>query len=163
MAFDLFKTITEFIEPAVDFFTESSADTAGPKGYTRKGGGGGFLDFAKTGLQAYKAMTDDDDDREAFQAVQYKEPQITRYRGRGAQGGLTQGITPVGMRNPDVQTLVRNLMQRNYSNRQMARLQQDYAIRRTIPQGKRTMAVEAARLPSVTEMAPATVRKEAKE
>jgi hypothetical protein len=67
------------------------------------------------------------------------------------------------MRNPDVQTLVRNLMQRNYSNRQMARLQQDYAIRRTIPQGKRTMAVEAARLPSVTEMAPATVRKEAKE
>ena len=159
MAFDLFKTITEFIEPAVEFF-------AGEKEYESGdvvGRSGGFLDFAKTGLQAYKAMTDDDDDREAFQAVQYREPQITRYRGRAAPGGLTQGVTPVGMRNPDVQTLVRNLMQRNYSNRQMARLQQDYAIRRTIPQGKRTMAVEAARLPSVQEMAPATVRKEAKE
>jgi len=162
MAFDLFKTITEFIEPAVDFFTESSADTAGPRGYTRKGGSG-FLDFAKTGLQAYKAMTDDDDDREAFKAAQYKEPQITRYRGRAAPGGLTQGVTPVGMRNPDVQTLVRNLMRRQYSNPHMSRIQQDYAIRRTIPQGKRTMAVEAARLPSVQEMAPATVRKEAKE
>lgn len=161
MAFDLFKTITEFIEPAVEFF-------AGEKEYEHESGAavgrsGGFLDFAKTGLQAYKAMTDDDDDREAFQAVQYREPQITRYRGRAAPGGLTQGVTPVGMRNPDVQTLVRKLMQRNYSNPQMARLQQDYAIRRTIPQGKRTMAVEAARLPSVQEMAPATVRKEAKE
>jgi hypothetical protein len=51
-------------------------------------------------------------------------------------------------------------MQRSYSNAQMSRIQQDYGIRRTSPQGKRTLAVEAARIPSVAEMAPAAVRKE---
>lgn len=158
MAFELFKTITSWVEPAIDFI-------AGEKEYESGdvvGRSGGFLEnIVKPGAKAYMALTEKDDDREAFQAVQYKEPRITRYTGRAARGDLPAGgVTPVGMRNPEIQTLVRNLMQRSYSNAQMSRIQQDYGIRRTSPQGKRTLAVEAARIPSVAEMAPAAVRKE---
>ena len=158
MAFELFKTITSWIEPAIDFI-------AGEKEYESGdvvGRSGGFLEnIVKPGAEAYVAMTGKDDDRETFQAVQYKEPKITRYTGRAARGDLPAGgVMPVGMRSPEIQTLVRNLMQRSYSNAQMSRIQQDYGIRRTSPQGKRTLAVEAARIPSVAEMAPAAVRKE---
>lgn len=158
MAFELFKTISSWIEPAVDFI-------AGEKEYESGdvvGRSGGFLEnIVKPGAKAYVAMTEKGDDREAFQAVQYKEPKITRYTGRAARGDLPAGgIAPVGMRNPEIQTLVRNLMQRQYANPQMSRIQQDFGVRRTIPQGKRTLAVEAARIPSATETTIAAVRKE---
>ena len=152
---DFFKTISSWIEPAIDFIAGEKA----PESYESEVFGasrdrsGGFLGLVKAGASAYNAMQDSKE-KEAFEAVKYQRPKITRYTGRAASAQQSAGITPVGLRK---------FMQRANTNPQLSRLHQQYAVNRTIQQGRRTSGLEPARLPSATKMAPATVRKEATE
>mgnify|MGYP003670920132 FL=1 len=161
---DFFKTISSWIEPAIDFIAGKKA----PESYESEVFGasrdrsGGFLGLVKAGASAYNAMQDSKE-KEALEAVKYQRPEITRYTGRAASAQQSAGITPVGLRNPDMQAAMRKFMQRANTNPQLSRLHQQYAVNRTIQQGRRTSGLEPARLPSATKMAPATVRKEATE
>jgi hypothetical protein len=157
-----FNTVTEYIDPALDFLLGEkeyeSGDVVGPRG-------GGFLsDLVGKGAKAYVAMTDSDDDREAFQAPEYKEPRIRRFTGRAPTSpGQTRATQPLGAADARVQRMLRNLPNRVYANQQMNRLGRDARVSMTRRQGQRTIGLERPALPQVKEMAPAQVRKQAKD
>lgn len=160
---DFLKTISSWIEPAIDFIAgEKAPESYESEVFGESRGSEGFLGLVKAGATAYNAMQDSKE-KEAFEAVKYRRPEITRYTGRAASAQQSAGITPVGLRNPDMQAAMRKFMQRSNTNPQLSRLHQQYAVNRTIQQGRRTSGLEPARLPSATKMAPATVRKEATE
>jgi hypothetical protein len=157
-----FNTVTEYLDPALDFLLGEkeyeSGDVVGPRG-------GGFLsDLVGKGAKAYVAMTDSDDDREAFQAPEYKEPRIRRFTGRAPTSpGQTAAPQILGAADARVQRMLRNLPNRVYANQQMNRLGRDMRVAMNRRQGQRTIGLERPALPQVKEMAPAQVRKQAKD
>lgn len=165
MSFDFFKTITDYIDPVIDFIAGEKVMTSdmAKRGEApeRKGG---FLDFVRGGAEAYVAMTDKDDDKEAFEPVEYKEPRITRFTGRApASPGATPGVRPLGAADARVQKLYNNLRTRQYANADMNRIGQNFRVGMTTRSGRRTVALESAKSPQVKEAAPAAVRKHPQE
>lgn len=161
MAFNFFKTITDYIDPVVDFL-------AGEKEYESGdvvGRSGGFLEkIVKPGAEAYVAMTQKDDDREAFQAPEYTPPKITRFSGRApVSPGQQPAAQVLGATDARVQRMYRNLRNRTYANADMSRISQDLKVAMTKRQGARTLGVEPARVPQAQEAAPAAVRKHEKD
>lgn len=123
---------------------------------------GDIFGFIQKGAKAYTAMTDKDDDREAFQSVQHTAPKITRYSGQAPRAaGLEALRNPVGLRNPDVASALRKFINRTSANPHMGRIQSNIMVNRNIQQGRRTVAIESPKSPRATKVKPATVRKEA--
>lgn len=157
MAFELFKTLSGYVEPAIEFL-------AGEKEYESGdvvGRSGGFLDLVKSGAKAYSAMSQSSEDKEAFQATEYKGPQLKRYSGQAPRGPqLGSAVTPLGLSNPRLQSILKGLADANktYANPDLNRIAKN--VQRNIPQGRRTTSIQTPRLPSAKKLAPATVRKE---
>ena len=157
-----FNTVTDYLDPALDFLLGEkeyeSGDVVGPRS-------GGFLsDLVGKGAKAYVAMTDSDEDREAFQAPEYKEPRIRRFTGRAPTSpGQTPPAQLLGAADPRVQRMLRNLPNRVYANQQMNRLGRDMRVAMNRRQGQRTIGLERPTTPQVKEAAPAQVRKHAKD
>ncbi len=163
--FDFLKTITNYIDPVLDFVLGEDVMTSD---MARRGEGprreGGFLEFAKSGAKAYAAMTDSDEDREAFQATEYKAPKITRFSGRAPiSPGASQAVQPLGASDPRVRNLYNNLQRRSYANADMSRLSQNFRVNLTKRQGTRTIPLEPAKAPQAKEVAPAAIRKHEKD
>lgn len=157
-----FNTVTDYLDPVADFLLGEkeyeSGDVVGPRS-------GGFLsDLVGKGAKAYVAMTDSDEDREAFQAPEYKEPRIRRFTGRAPTSpGQTPPAQLLGAADPRVQRMLRNLPNRVYANQQMNRLGRDMRVAMNRRQGQRTIGLERPTTPQVKEAAPAQVRKHAKD
>jgi len=153
-----FNTVTEYLDPVADFLLGEkeyeSGDVVGPRS-------GGFLsDFVTGGAKAYVAMSDSDEDREAFQAPEYKEPRIRRFTGRAPTSpGQTAAPQILGAADARVQRMLRNLPNRVYANQQMNRLGRDTRVAMNRRQGQRTIGLERPKTPQVKEAAPAQVRK----
>lgn len=166
MSFKFSKVIGDVIDLGADFLMGEEVMTSdrARRGEGPEREGGGFIDFLRGGAEAYKAMTDSDDDKEAFQAVEYEKPSIRRYSGRAqVSGALTTGPGLVGLSDPRVQNMLRNLANRVHANRDMNRLSRDMRVAMNRRQGQRTLGLEAARAPQVKEAAPAAVRKHPEE
>lgn len=157
-----FNTVTDYLDPVADFLLGEkeyeSGDVVGPRS-------GGFLsDLVGKGAKAYVAMTDSDEDREAFQAPEYKEPRIRRFTGRAPTSpGQTPSAQLLGAADPRVQRMLRNLPNRVYANPQMNRLGRDMRVAMNRRQGQRTIGLERPTTPQVKEAAPAQVRKHAQD
>lgn len=157
-----FNTVTDYLDPVADFLLGEkeyeSGDVVGPRS-------GGFLsDLVGKGAKAYVAMTDSDEDREAFQAPEYKEPRIRRFTGRAPTSpGQTPPAQLLGAADPRVQRMLRNLPNRVYANQQMNRLGRDMRVAMNRRQGQRTIGLERPTTPQVKEAAPAQVRKHAQD
>lgn len=121
---------------------------------------GDIFGFIQKGARAYTAMTDRDDDREAFQSAQRTPPKITRYRRQTPRTGLEALRNPVGLRNPDIASALQKFINRTSANPHMGRMQNDIMVSRNIRQGRRTVGLETPKLPTATKAKPATVRKE---
>ena len=163
-----FNTVMSYVEPVADFvlgeevFDYESEAYGVKKGKDRKGG---FLsDLFKAGSKAYVATMDNRDDRNAFQATKFQKPNITRFTGQAPRSpGLTQGTRILGGSDPRVQSMLRNLSSRTYASKDMSRIQREIMVAANLRQGRRTQGVEAAKIPQVKEIAPASVRKLASE
>lgn len=75
---------------------------------------GGFLDLVSYGAKKYVEMQDDKEDKGPFETTERKDPEITRYRGRQAPGGLTaaQRWQPASQIYQDA--IIRRMKQMNF-------------------------------------------------
>ena len=122
---------------------------------------GDIFGFIQKGARAYTAMTDRDDDREAFEATKRTPPKITRYSGQAPRAAGLEGLrNPVGLRNPDIASALQKFINRTSANPHMVRMQNDIMVNRNLRQGRRTVGLETPKLPTATKAKPATVRKE---
>lgn len=119
MSFSFSKAISSIVDFGTNFLLgkETSVyDTATSKTFTSRGGG--FLDTAVdllgTGAEAYRKMQDDPKGN-VFQSQPFKGPEITRFKGRAAPGGLTGPATRWSPRNQIVNdALLRRLKNVNF-------------------------------------------------
>tara|TARA_X000001388_G_scaffold77326_1_gene77629 strand:+ start:810 stop:1322 length:513 start_codon:yes stop_codon:yes gene_type:complete len=118
---------------------------------------------AKEGIGFLADTMEDKDEKNRFQSVKRTAPEITRYGQERVRGGLADLRNPVGLSNPDIQSAIRRFSERTHGNRDMARLANDVAVRRTLAQGRKTVTTPTPQLPKAKKVAPATVRKEAKD
>ena len=161
-----FNTVTDYLDPVADFLLgEDVYDDDALNVVGKKSRSGGFLsDLVSGGAKAYVAMTDSDEDREAFQAPEYKEPRIRRFTGRAPTSpGQAPPTQLLGAADPRVQRMLRNLPNRVYANQQMNRLGRDMRVAMNRRQGQRTIGLERPTTPQVKEAAPAQVRKHAQD
>ena len=166
MSFDFFKTIVDYGDVIADFLKGDEVMTSdmARRGEKPRRDGGGFLDFVKGGAEAYAAMTESDEDKEAFESVKYEEPSLRRYSGKADIGrGVQQTPQPFGAADARVQQMYRNLRNRTYANADMNRIGRDLRVQLTKKQGQRTVGLEPARTPQVKEAAPAAIRKHEKD
>ena len=161
MAFEFFKTITDYIDPVVDFLVGEKEYESGDV----VGRSGGFLEkIVKPGAEAYVAMTASDKDKEAFTAPTYKEPRIRRFSGQAPRAaGQTSPLQILGASDPRVNKFLKNFTQKAYANADMNRLSRDLRVAMNRRQGQRTIGLEPARQPVVKEAAPAQVRRHEKD
>ena len=161
-----FNTVMTYVDPVADFllgddvYDDDAYETGSPVSKSRQGG---FLsDLLKSGSKAYVATMDNKDDRNAFQATKFQKPDITRFTGQAPRSpGLTQGTQILGGSDPRVQSMLRNLSSRTYASKDMSRIQREIMVAANLRQGRRTQGIDAAKIPQVKEMAPASVRKPA--
>lgn len=151
-----FGNIGSWLDGAVDFVLGEKEYESGDV----VGRSGGFLDLAKSGAKAYSAMSESDEDKEAFQATKFERPQLQRFRGRAPDARLSNIANPVGLQNARIETAIRKFMNRQSSNSHMSRMQQDISVARNIRQGRKTTGLEAPKIPAVAGMKIAPVRKE---
>jgi len=116
---------------------------------------------AKEGIGFLADTMDNKDEKNRFESRRREAPKITRYGQERVRGGLADLRNPVGLRNPDIQSALRKFAQRTHGNADMARMANNVSIRRTLAQGRKTVATPAPKLPTAKKIAPATVRKEA--
>jgi len=161
-----FNTVMTYVDPVADFLLGDDVSDYDSEAYgnqTGKDKKSGFLsDLLKSGSKAYVATMDNKDDRNAFQATEFQKPDITRFTGQAPRSpGLTQGTQILGGSDPRVQSMLRNLSSRTYASKDMSRIQNDIKVAMNLRQGRRTQGIDAAKIPQVKEMAPASVRKPA--
>jgi len=157
-----FGNIGDWIDEAVGWVSSGEDSYNDDYGGSPKSDSGDIFGFIQKGARAYTAMTDKDDDREAFQSVRRTPPKITRYSGQAPRAAGLEGLrNPVGLRNPDVASALRKFINRTSANPHMGRIQSNIMVNRNIQQGRRTVGIESPKPPKATKVKPATVRKEA--
>jgi len=146
-----FNSLSSFIEPAVEFiFGEKEYESGDVVGRS-----GGFL---STAASAYLSSQKDKDDYAP------DLPKYQRVSGSGPARGIAVGQAQnmVGLNRPDMQVALRRFMREYSSNNQTNKFFDQYRTERTLGGGRRTLAVQAAKIPEVTETSAASVRKESK-
>lgn len=167
-------TITNFVEPAWNWITDSSISdlpdellyTQGMSGsspiQTAIDYGTGFFgsdlgSLVSSGAKAYLKSQKEDG---PFKQTAVQAPKITRTASTVSVAGLAALRNPVGVNNPDVRTAMQRLSQRTNVNPDMQRISQQYMTKR---QGARTMDVGSPGLPRVRTAPPASVRTQSKQ
>ena len=157
---DLFETIGEWIDPAVDFVAErigyiddyadfdqteySAGDqlTDDVLGFIRKGARAYIGTQATKGKVGYKGPT-------AYRRLNPKSP----YRaGKSKAGSKSYDPTSsgrIGYGNPNVETALKNLITRT-NNQQMGDMFVKYGIVPNIPTGRKTLTLKSANLERLT-------------
>ena len=157
-----FGSIGDWLDEAVGWVSGGEDSYHDDYGGSPKSDSGDIFGFIQKGAKAYTAMTDRDDDREAFQSVRRTPPKITRYSGQAPRAAGLEGLrNPVGLRNPDITSALQKFINRTSANPHMGRMQNNIMVNRNIRQGRRTVGLETPKLPTATKAKPATVRKEA--
>lgn len=118
MSFSFSKAISSIVDFGTKFLTGTSSKDdygIGTFGeFSSKDNSSGFLGLVATGARAYREMQDDSEGN-VFQSQPFKGPEITRFRGRAAPGGLTDPATRWSPRNQIVNdALLRRLKNVNF-------------------------------------------------
>tara|TARA_Y100001970_G_C13927514_1_gene696525 strand:- start:326 stop:829 length:504 start_codon:yes stop_codon:yes gene_type:complete len=157
---DLFDTIGEWIDPAVDFVAETIGYEDFMEDYTDDFYSAGdqltddVLGFIRKGARAYIGTQARKD------KVGYKGPTAYRrlnprspYRaGASKAGGKSYDPTSsgrIGYGNPNVETALKNLITRT-NNQQMGDMFVKYGIVPNIPTGRKTLTLKSANLERLT-------------
>lgn len=133
----------------------SKPDTAGPRGYTRKGSSTslGFLgDIIGKGASAYveSQKKEGEDD---FGVPKLETPRIQRFSGQAPRAGVSPA-----MQNPRVQLALQNIFNRINNERNLQQMVRDSGVPMTTRTGRRTLGLEAPQTPSATKTKLASVQ-----
>ena len=132
----------------------SKPDTAGPRGYTRKGSSTslGFLgDIIGKGASAYvESQKEGADD---FGVPEIETPRIQRFSGQAPRAAVSPA-----MQNPRVQLALQNIFNRVNNERNLQQMVRDSGVPMTTRTGRRTLGLEAPRIPSATKTKLASVQ-----
>ena len=132
----------------------SKPDTAGSRGYTRKGSSTslGFLgDIIGKGASAYvESQKKEEDD---FGVPEIETPRIQRFSGQAPRAGVSPA-----MQNPRVQLALQNIFNRINNERNLQQMVRDSGVPMTTRTGRRTLGLEAPQTPSATKTKLASVQ-----
>lgn len=119
MNFSFSKALSSIVDVGTKFLTGTGSKDdygIGEFGeFSSKDNSSGFLGLVARGAKAYREMQDDKDGNVFQQQKPFKQPEIDRYRGRAAPGGLTGPATRWTPRNQIVNdALLRRLKNANF-------------------------------------------------